>query len=672
MAAIPLSWNDPMFSGVTSSGSVTLKDGGTVSNKSITDSGSVASVVGNGSFTVDGVRINSAEGVRIGGSGDIVINNSYIETTGKPGDHADGIQAYAPGSTGNVTITNTTIVSHNSNATAGMFIADDYNGTFTFNNVVFQGGPFGLRLNADDKDLSVALKDVYFVGPFQYDPILFQEVNADINITQWDNVRYATIVNGELVPGALISPPSPVVGGATAPTPAPAPAPTPDTTLAAPHIASYSTDSGKVGDGITNDNTLTLTGSAPANTTVNVYDGASKVGTAQVNSSGQWSVTTSVLSDGFHKLTATDTNSVGKTSAASEALSVTIDTYAPTAPKMGIYSTSGVAVSGTTANNDIILKGTAEASTTVKVFDGGNQIGTATTNSSGAWSFEATDLANGGHNFTSKAMDAAGNTSSASAASGISVSAPTTAPTTTSGKIIESAGATSLVESGDKYYLNSSSGSGPSLKINGVAFVDGTDGTWAPIGAEKTTTGYQVAWKEASTGLYTAWNTDNNGNYVSHVSTLTGSTSGGVVSGTSSGLKSLETSFYQDFNGDGQIGASSAAAPTVPTSGQTIVGSTGNDTLKSTTGDDFLVGNGGDDTFVFADNFGNDTIKDFDAVGWRHDTIEFSKSVFDSFADVLSHASQVGQDVVISTGNDSLTLKNAKLTDFNQYDFHFA
>ena len=51
--------------------------------------------------------------------------------------------------------------------------------------------------------------------------------------------------------------------------------------------------------------------------------------------------------------------------------------------------------------------------------------------------------------------------------------------------------------------------------------MDGQFGTWAPIGAEKTATGYQVAWKEASTGLYTAWNTDNNGNYVSHVSGLT-------------------------------------------------------------------------------------------------------------------------------------------------------
>ena len=36
MATIPLSWNDPLLSGVTNSGSVTLQDGGTLSYKSIT------------------------------------------------------------------------------------------------------------------------------------------------------------------------------------------------------------------------------------------------------------------------------------------------------------------------------------------------------------------------------------------------------------------------------------------------------------------------------------------------------------------------------------------------------------------------------------------------------------------------------------------------------------
>ncbi len=88
-----------------------------------------------------------------------------------------------------------------------------------------------------------------------------------------------------------------------------------------------------------------------------------------------------------------------------------------------------------------------------------------------------------------------------------------------------------------------------------------------------------------------------------------------------------------------------------------------------------FIGNGGTDTFVFAENFGNDTIKDFEAnysVGWRQDKIEFSKNVFTDLADMISHASQVGQDVVISTGNDSLTLKNATLSGLSHYDFHFA
>ena len=48
----------------------------------------------------------------------------------------------------------------------------------------------------------------------------------------------------------------------------------------APTIASFSTDTGTAGDRITNDNTLTLTGSAQANSTVKVYDGATLLGAA--------------------------------------------------------------------------------------------------------------------------------------------------------------------------------------------------------------------------------------------------------------------------------------------------------------------------------------------------------------------------------------------------------
>ena len=101
-----------------------------------------------------------------------------------------------------------------------------------------------------------------------------------------------------------------------------------------PSITSFSTDSGVAGDGITNDNTLTLTGTAEANSTVKVYDGATLLGSATANGSGAWSYTTAALANGAHSLTATATDAAGNTGAASSALAVTIDTTAPVAPSI--------------------------------------------------------------------------------------------------------------------------------------------------------------------------------------------------------------------------------------------------------------------------------------------------------------------------------------------------
>ena len=75
---------------------------------------------------------------------------------------------------------------------------------------------------------------------------------------------------------------------------------------------------------------------------------------------------------------------------------------------------------------------------------------------------------------------------------------------------------------------------------------------------------------------------------------------------------------------------------------------------------------------MFAANFGHDVIRDFGAVGQSHDVLQFSKNVFDSFASVLSHASQAGADVAISAGSDTLLLKNTKLGDLDSHDFRFA
>ena len=285
---------------------------------------------------------------------------------------------------------------------------------------------------------------------------------------------------------------------------------------------------------LVNTNQVKLSGTAEANSTVTVYDGTAVVGTGTTNSAGAWSITTNALSMGTHTLTAKAADAAGNVSTASQSISTAIsgnspapDTVAPTAP---------VVSSNTIVNtNQVKLSGTAEANSTVTIYDGNTVVGTGTTNSTGTWSITTNALSTGTHALTAKAADAAGNVSGASqsVSSVIGGTSPTT-PAPTPGTEIESSGATTLVEKGDKYYLNNSSGTGPVLKFDGAPVTDSTWAGWAPIGAEKTATGYNVVWKNATTGQYNAWSTDSNGNYITNTLSF--------VSGTNTALKSLETS----------------------------------------------------------------------------------------------------------------------------------
>ena len=153
-------------------------------------------------------------------------------------------------------------------------------------------------------------------------------------------------------------------------------------------------------DGITNTNTLTLTGNADANSTIKLYDGATLLGSATTNASGEWSYTTVALADGAHSLTATETDVAGNTSAASYALSVLVDTLAPT-----------LAVSGITQDisGSEILTGTSEAYTWITIYDGtsGMPLGTATTAADGTWTFQ--NIGTTATDFTVTSIDLAGN-----------------------------------------------------------------------------------------------------------------------------------------------------------------------------------------------------------------------------------------------------------------------
>ncbi len=76
----------------------------------------------------------------------------------------------------------------------------------------------------------------------------------------------------------------------------------------------------------------------------------------------------------------------------------------------------------------------------------------------------------------------------------------------------------------------------------------GEIGGWTPIGAVKTASGYDVAWKMAGANEYTVWTTDSSGNYCSSLHRR--SRLGRVRRWNRS-----RPIFHQDMNVDGTISA---------------------------------------------------------------------------------------------------------------------
>ena len=187
----------------------------------------------------------------------------------------------------------------------------------------------------------------------------------------------------------------------------------PDTTPpAAPATPSSVTqDTGVAGDQITGDNTLTVTGTAEPGSTVKVYDGSTVVGTAVANSSGNYTVTTSVLADGSHALSLTATDGSGNQSSATSIGTWVIDTSSPAAPPApaSVGDDTGVAGDKITRDKTLTITGTAEPNSTVTVYANGVAVGSAVANGSGSYSVTTSALAEGNAYLTITARDTAGN-----------------------------------------------------------------------------------------------------------------------------------------------------------------------------------------------------------------------------------------------------------------------
>lgn len=105
------------------------------------------------------------------------------------------------------------------------------------------------------------------------------------------------------------------------------------------------------------------------------------------------------------------------------------------------------------------------------------------------------------------------------------------------------------------------------------------------------------------------------------------------------------------------------------TGSDVLTGDNGNDTLNGGDGSDLLTGGNGSDRFVFSGAFGKDVVVDFD----NSDVIQLDRSQFANFSSVLSHAQQVGANVVITyDADDTITLLDTRLSSLNSGDFTFV
>jgi hypothetical protein len=172
--------------------------------------------------------------------------------------------------------------------------------------------------------------------------------------------------------------------------------------------------------GLTNQAADTITATASAELVANnaiagveIFDGATDLGAAAL-ANGVWSYTASNLADGAHDLSAVATDMAGnKTSAA--LMEVDVATQAPT-----VSATQSVSGSTNQTSDTITVTAGAEQVANniiagVEIYDGATDLGAAIF-SNGVWSYTASNLSHGAHDFSAVVTDAAGNAASAALA----------------------------------------------------------------------------------------------------------------------------------------------------------------------------------------------------------------------------------------------------------------
>ena len=154
----------------------------------------------------------------------------------------------------------------------------------------------------------------------------------------------------------------------------------------------------------TNTVSVVLSGTTDADSTVELFQGGTSTGMATVTGT-IWTIGVT-LTTGLNTFTATATDAAGNTSDATDVVTITLDTDAPSVPVI-----TAPADNTFTNTVSVVLSGTTDADSTVELFQGGTSTGMATVTGT-LWTIGVT-LTTGLNTFTATATDAAGNTSDA-------------------------------------------------------------------------------------------------------------------------------------------------------------------------------------------------------------------------------------------------------------------
>lgn len=172
---------------------------------------------------------------------------------------------------------------------------------------------------------------------------------------------------------------------------------------------------------ISNQSTFAIVGAAETSPEIRmIINGVVTASVTVPDSGGNWRIPVTVP-DGRHSFTATAMDVAGNLSARSAQLDVMVDTATPSAPR--IVTLTPQIAPGRTGTPQFAISGTAEPHTNVQIVLGGQGVGVAPVDASGAWSFSAgqLNLSKGTYSFSAITYDGFGNASPVSSEFSVTV-----------------------------------------------------------------------------------------------------------------------------------------------------------------------------------------------------------------------------------------------------------